>query len=161
MPTLIILQSPKSASLAVAVCGLRSLSRICMAVEHLLWVACTGCSSAQHSRQSSFSCPSGSWVKPQRPGCLFGQGRSCIPTMQCKCSTTQALLPTTPCRTACSCMKPIPNLLPWLEQQQQHSCDYAVPRVSLTALMVQRLCVTPGSGAHFLQLQAAVLTFSS
>ena len=36
MPTLIILHSPKSASLAVAVAGLRSLSRICMAVEHLL-----------------------------------------------------------------------------------------------------------------------------
>ena len=57
MPTLIILQSPKSASLAVAVCGLRSLSRICMAVEHLLWSACVGCNTAQHSHQGSISCP--------------------------------------------------------------------------------------------------------
>ena len=75
MPTLIILQSPKSASLAVAVCGLRSLSRICMAVEHLLWGACVRCGSAQYSHQGSFSCLRARWTKSQRPLSPVGTGR--------------------------------------------------------------------------------------
>ena len=167
MPTLIILQSPKSASLAVAACGLRSLSRICMAVERLLWGACGGCSSDQDTTACE-ALSSSPWGRKSCPGgSPVEQGTWCI-------STSAA--PHRPHRQPILVAKhaaarhPYPIGCPRQNTSSSTIGGHALPRAGLDSPQgaavvyhTRQRCLlppAPGSRAHIPQLTAAATTMA-